>query len=164
MNIPPNPKPENESANKKTLFVDVADRVDFVDTAVSINFAPTASVFKPGGSISIPSLNVVGGGVTGSMSTNLSSNISSSQNIDIIPINSGNSVKWFVFIEDGTNSRANKIVASWNYTSSTYYSNQFNEIGNVPVNFNVYTSGSNIYLQANPLSGSWVMKLMRMMV
>lgn len=164
MNIPPNPKPVNNTSNKKTLFVDKTDRVEFVDTVRSIELAATASQFKTGGSISIPSLNIIGGGVTGSMSTNLTTNVTASQNIDIIPINNGNSVKWFVFIEDGTNSRANKIVASWNNTTATYYSNQFNEIGSVPVNFDVYASGSNIYLKAIPATGSWVMKLIRMMV
>jgi len=152
------------TANKKTLFVDKAESVDSVNTVISIETATSASIFSTAGSITIPSLSLIGGGVTGSLSTNLTTNVSASQNIDIIPINKGNSVKWFVFIEDGINSRANKVVASWNTTTSTFYSNQFNEIGSVPVNFNVYNSGSYIYLQAVPLTGSWVMKLIRMMV
>ena len=80
------------TANKKTLFVDKAENVDSVNTVISIETATSASTFSTAGSITIPSLSLIGGGVTGSLSTNLTANVSASQNIDIIPINKGNSV------------------------------------------------------------------------
>jgi hypothetical protein len=152
------------TANKTTLYVDKTYTADLVATTSLAENVNSSSVFSNTGTLAIPSLNIVGGGVTGSLSTNVVGPVTASKDIDTIPMNSGNSVKWFVFIEDGINSRANKVVASWSYTSSVFYTTQFNEIGNVPVDFAVSSSMTDIYLKAIPYSGSWTMKFIRIMI
>lgn len=152
------------TANKTSLYVDKTYSADLVATTSLAENVNSSSVFSNSGTLAIPSLNIVGGGVTGSLSTNVVGQVTASRDIDKIPIDSGNSVKWFVFIEDGINSRANKVVASWNVTSSVFYSTQFNEIGNVPVDFTVSSSLTDIYLKAIPYSGSWTMKFIRIMI
>jgi len=152
------------TANKTTLYVDKTHTADLVATTSLAENVNSSSVFSNTGTLAIPSLNIIGGGVTGSLSTNVVGPVTASKDIDAVPINSGNSVKWFVFIEDGINSRANKVVASWTYTSSVFYTTQFNEIGNVPVDFAVSSSMTDIYLKAIPYSGSWTMKFIRIMI
>jgi len=152
------------TANKTTLYVDKTYQADVVVSTSLAENVNTSSVFSNTGTLAIPSLNIVGGGVTGSLSTSVVAPVTASRDIDVVPIDSGNSVKWFVFIEDGINSRANKVVASWNYTSSVFYSTQFNEIGIVPVDFTVSSSLTDIYLKAIPYSGSWTMKFIRIMI
>lgn len=156
---------DKDSANKVTMVVDQAYEVGYVPTVNSIDTATSASNFSTDGTLILPTLNIVGGGVTGSLTSNSSiTDFSGSQYIDIIPANTGNSVKWFVFIEDGTNSRASKVVASWNTSSSSFYTTQFQEIGSVPVDFSVSNVAGNIRLLAIPRSGSWSMRLLRVMV
>jgi len=152
------------TANKTTLYVDKTYQANLVATTSLAENVGSSSVFSDTGTLAIPSLNIIGGGVTGSLSTSVVSPVTASRDIDTIPIESGNSVKWFVFIEDGTSSRANKIVASWNNTGSVFYTTQFGEIGNVPVDFNVSSSLTDIYLKAIPYSGSWTMKFIRIMI
>jgi hypothetical protein len=152
------------TANKTSLYVDKSNIADFAQTASIVENVNSSSMFSEAGTLAVPSLNIIGGGVTGSLSTSVAGFVTASKEIDTIPINSGNSVKWFVFIDDGISSRANKVVASWNNSSSMFYSTQFNEIGNVPVNFSVSSSMTNIYLKAIPLSGSWTMKFIRIMI
>jgi hypothetical protein len=152
------------TANKTSLYVDKSNVADFAATASTVENVNSSSIFSETGTLAIPSLSIVGGGVTGSLTTSVSGFVTASRDIDAIPIESGNSVKWFVFIGDGISSRANKVVASWNNTGSMFYVTQFNEIGNVPVNFSVSASVSNIYLKAIPLSGSWTMKFIRIMI
>jgi hypothetical protein len=152
------------TANKTTMYVDKTNTAALVATASISENVQSSSVFSDTGTLAVPSLNIVGGGVTGSLSTSVVGQVTSSRDIDSIPIESGNSVKWFVFINDGPSSRANKVVASWTDTGSVFYSTQFNEIGNVPVDFFVSSSATDIYLKAVPYSGSWTMKFVRIMI
>jgi hypothetical protein len=152
------------TANKTTMYVDKTNTSNLVATASLSENVNSSSVFSNTGTLAVPSLNIVGGGVTGSLSTSVVGQVTSSRDIDQIPLEIGNSVKWFVFISDGISSRANKVVASWNATGSVFYSTQFNEIGNVPVDFSVSSSLTDIYLKAIPYSGSWTMKFIRIMI
>lgn len=126
--------------------------------------AISASYVSLSGSVAFSGIDIVGGGATGSLGSNQTLNVSSSQIVDYIPNNKGNSVKWFVFLEDGTNSRANKVVASWNNTSSSFYVTELKSIGNVPVNLNVQHFSSSICLIVSPESGSWGTRLIRITI
>ena len=109
-------------------------------------------------------LNLVGGGTTGSFGMNQTLNISSSHVVDVIPLGKGNSVKWFVFLEDGENSRANKVIASWNSATSSFYTTELNSIGSVPVTLDVQHLPAGISLIATPNTGSWSVRLIRILV
>ena len=128
------------------------------------NNAISASYISINGTVKFSGIELVGGGATGSLGTNQTLNISSSQIVDSIPNNKGNSVKWFVFLEDGINSRANKVVASWNNATSSFYVTELKSTGNVPVNLSVQHFTSSISLVANPDTGSWGVRLIRILI
>ena len=110
-------------------------------------------------------ISIVGGGATGSFGTNIAYNVSGSGYIDSVPIDSGNAAKWLVSINDGgANFKTTEIVATWNATAIRFHNTEVNAIGNVPVLLSANNVGTNINLLANPLSGTWTIKLIRMMV
>lgn len=147
-----------------SIYVNKADKAKFSTNAGSATYTSVAGYVPISGSQTINGINLVGGGTTGSLGANQTLNISSSTIVDVIPTNKGNSVKWFVFLEDGVNSRANKVIGSWNNTSSSFYATEINSIGYVPVDLTVQHVPEGISLIATPESGSWSVRLIRILV
>lgn len=156
-----------------TTFYDYAEHAntaDYADVAGFANNAATASYvnLSNGGSTTLASLELIGGGATGSFGTNIVSNVTGLESVDSIPISTGNAAMWLVSINDGTNFKTSEVVASWNNIvtgSVTYYVTEVSEIGSVPVYLSVsnLNSGS-VDLTASPLAGTWTVKLIRMIV
>ena len=109
-------------------------------------------------------LNIVGGGgATGSFTAN-SVIISGSVNIDSELIGDGNAARWLVSISDGINIKVNEVMSSWNNASSSYYVTEVSQIGYVPVSLSVNNTSGSIHLLATPLSGTWTLKYIKMVV
>lgn len=138
-----------------------ANVANFATTASYVNFSQMNGNFN-GITISGES------GATGSIGTNITINVtpdSGSVYIDSIPIDMGNTAKWLVSINDGDqNFKASEMVANWNNTMVKYYNTEVSEIGTVPVNLSVDNTGGNINLLATAFSGTWTIKLIRMLV
>lgn len=132
-------------------------------TANSANSASYVDTLHLQGSFQ--EITIVGGGTTGSFGTNIVYNVSSSGYIDSIPISSGNAAKWLISINDGgVNFKTTEIVATWNSSVIRFHNTEVNAIGSVPVVLSADNTGGNINLLANPISGNWTIKLIRMMV
>jgi hypothetical protein len=111
-------------------------------------------------------VNITGAsGTTGSLTAN-SEIISGSAQIDSEIIGDGHAARWLVSIADisNTNVKVNEVMASWNNVSSSYYVTEVNQIGDVPVVLSVNNIGGSINLLANPLSGTWTVKYIKMIV
>ena len=111
-------------------------------------------------------LNIVGGGdggATGSFTAN-SVTISGSVNIDSELIGDGNAARWLVSISNGSDIKVNEVMSSWNSVSSSYYVTEVSQIGYVPVSLSVNNTSGSIHLLATPLSGSWTLKYIKMVV
>jgi len=151
-------------------YAEHANTADYATTAGSANYAATASYvnLSGGGPTTLASLELIGGGATGSFGTNIVAGVTDFRSVDSVPINIGNAAMWLVSINDGTNFKTSEVVASWNNLvtgSITYYATEVSEIGSVPVHLSVtnLNSGS-IDLTATPLAGTWTIKLIRMIV
>jgi len=147
-----------------SIYTNQAYVANYANTASFANNSATASYFFISGSLTCNSINIVGGGVAGSIGTGQVTCVSSSQVIDIIPLNRGNSVKWFVFSENQSNSKVNKIVASWNNITSSFYTTEVRATGYVPVELSIKHSSSGISLFCNPETGSWSVKFIRILI
>ena len=150
-----------------------AERV--VGAAVSINdgntipavISPTITYNIINQNSTLEVLNIVGGGdnggATGSFTAN-SVTISGSVNIDSELIGDGNAARWLVSISNGTDIKVNEVMSSWNSASSSYYVTEVSEIGYVPVSLSVNNTSGSIHLLATPLSGTWTLKYIKMVV
>lgn len=135
------------------------------------NYATTASYVATASYVSntFNTINIVGGGATGSFATNIVYGVnpdSGSVAIDSIPIESGNAARWLVSVNDGNlNFKTTEVVASWNNYAVKFNNTEVNQIGSVPVHMSVSNviSGS-VSLVATPLAGTWTLKMIRMMV
>lgn len=129
----------------------------YAATASYVNISGIAGTFN--------SVNIVGGGTTGSFATNIASDVSSSIFIDSVPIESGNAARWLVSINDGgSNFKTSELVSTWNMTNVKFHSTEVASIGSVPVQLSVNNASGTINVQANVLSGTWSIKMIRMMV
>ena len=134
---------------------------NYAATASYVNIAGVAGTFN--------SISIIGGGTTGSFATNIVNGVnpdSGSVAIDTIPIESGNAARWLVSVNDGNlNFKTTEVVASWNNYAVKFNNTEVNQIGSVPVHMSVsnVVSGS-VSLVATPLSGTWTLKMIRMMV
>ena len=111
-------------------------------------------------------LNIVGGGdggATGSFTAN-SVIISGSADIDSELIGDGNAARWLVSISNGSDIKVNEVMSSWNSVSSSYYVTEVSQIGYVPVSLSVNNTSGSIHLLATPLSGTWTLKYIKMVV
>jgi hypothetical protein len=130
-------------------------------TASYVNLSGVAGTFN--------SISIIGGGTTGSFATNIVNGVnpdSGSVAIDTIPIESGNAARWLVSVNDGNlNFKTTEVVANWNNYAVKFNNTETNQIGSVPVHMSVsnVVSGS-VSLVATPLSGTWTLKMIRMMV
>ena len=148
----------------------IANYANVAGTANTSNYAVTASY------VDFSSMNgnfheiTISGesGATGSIGTNVVVNVtpdSGSVYIDSVPIESGNTAKWLISINDGgDNFKASEMVANWNNTMVKYYNTEVSEIGSVPVTLSVDNTGGNINLLATAFSGTWTIKMIRTMV
>ncbi len=130
-------------------------------TASYVNLSGVTGTFN--------SISIIGGGTTGSFATNIVNGVnpdSGSVAIDTIPIESGNAARWLVSVNDGNlNFKTTEVVANWNNYAVKFNNTETNQIGSVPVHMSVsnVVSGS-VSLVATPLSGTWTLKMIRMMV
>lgn len=151
-------------------YAEHAKTADFAKFADFANYAATASYvdLSKGGVTTVSSLQIVQGGATGSFGTNMVSNVVAFQAVDTVSVGVGNAAMWLVSINDGTNFKTSEVVASWNNVvpnSVTYYVTEVSEIGSVPVHLSVSNLNvGTVDLTANPLSGTWTIKLVRMTV
>ena len=145
-----------------------------VGAAVSINdgntipavISPTINYNIINQNSTLEVLNIVGGGdggATGSFTAN-SVTISGSVNIDSELIGDGNAARWLVSISNGTDIKVNEVMSSWNGVSSSYYVTEVSQIGYVPVSLSVNNTSGSIHLLATPLSGTWTLKYIKMVV
>lgn len=151
-------------------YADHAKTADYATAAGSATFSATSSYFNGSnsGPTTLASLELIGGGATGSFGTNIVSGVAAFESVDTVPINIGNAAMWLVSINDGTNYKTSEVVASWNSSVSgqiTYYVTEVSEIGSVPVHLSVTNlDPSSVNLTATPVSGTWTIKLIRMIV
>lgn len=142
-------------------YSNFANTSNFATTASYVNFSQMSGDFN---NITINGAN----GATGSIGTNITVNVtpdSGSVYIDSIPITSGNTAKWLISINDGVdNFKASEMFASWNNTMVKYYNTEVSEIGSVPVALSVDNTGGTVNLLATPFSGTWTIKMIRMVV
>jgi len=148
----------------------IANFANVAGTSNTSNYAVTASYVnfsQMSGDFNGITINGESG-ATGSINTNITVNVtpdSGSVYIDSIPITSGNTAKWLVSINDGVNNfKASEMFASWNNTMVKYYNTEVSEIGTVPVSLSVDNTGGNINLLATAFSGTWTIKMLRMVV
>jgi len=133
------------------------------NTAFTSSFAPTSSYYQTS-SLTIGSLDLLGGGSTGSFGTNIFSEITSSAPVDQFSETYGNAAMWLVSIKSGSALKTSEVVATWGSSSINFYSTEVSQIGDVPVYMTATNQGGTISLIANPSYGTWTIKLIRMMV
>ena len=137
-----------------------ANTANYAATASYVNFSQSDGTFA--------GITINGeAGATGSINTSITVNVtpdSGSVYIDSVPISSGNTAKWLVSINDGTNYRGSEMFATWNNSMVKYYNTEISEIGSVPVTLSVDNTGGNINLLATAFSGNWTIKMLRMVV
>lgn len=138
-----------------------ANTAGFAPTATKVEYAATASFI---GLLTIEQLELVGGGTTGSIITNTLDDIFGQRTIDTFPVNKGNSARWLVFISDGINSKTLKVVATWDNTFVNFYSSETQHTGDVPVDFSMSNSGTDVSLIATPNGGNWKVKFTRTII
>lgn len=146
-------------------FPNIVGSADHAFTADYATTAGTASYFVASGSLTMGGLTIVGGGASASFSSNMVSNVNTSEAIDQINPLIGSAAKWMVTINDGGNNfKTSEVVASWNAVNCRYYTTEVSEIGSVPVILSVNNSGGTINLFANTLSGNWTVKYIRTII
>jgi len=151
-------------------FANISADAEYAISASSALFAVSSSFVMDGidtGSLSLGGLDLTGqtgSAATSSFQSGIVDNVSSFEEIDTIPDTSARAVMWLVSIKDETNFKAIELAAGWDTTSVNYYVTEVSQIGNVPVNISVNNTNGNINLVANPLSGTWTIKYIRIIV
>lgn len=163
--------PDNLSAIPQ--FQGIVQNANYAANAGSANFSNYSTTASYVNTLNLDAsfnnINIVGGGTTGSFYTNIVNGVnadSGSAVIDSIFTGEGNAAKWLISANDGNLNYKNvEVVASWNNFSVEFDSVDVNEIGSVPVHISVSnTISGSINLVATPLSGTWTLKLIRMMI
>jgi hypothetical protein len=100
------------------------------------------------------------------MDAKLASSVSSYRVIDYFTGSIGNSAKWTLSINDGTNFKTSELMCIWNPATaeSSYTEYTTNALGTVAGFLSVNMSGGNVNLIANPLTGSWTIKILRFII
>jgi hypothetical protein len=109
---------------------------------------------------------IVRDGTTAYMDAKLASSVSSYRVIDYFTGSIGNSAKWTLSINDGTNFKTSELMCIWNPATaeSSYTEYTTNALGTVAGFLSVNMSGGNVNLIANPLTGSWTIKILRFII
>lgn len=131
--------------------------------AESSEFAPTSSYYQTS-SLTVDSLTLLGGQATGSFGTNIFTEITASSPVDQVSSSYGNAAMWLVSINSGSALKTNEVVATWGSSSISFYSTEVNQIGDVPVRMSATNESGSVSLIANVDSGTWTVKLIRMMI
>lgn len=78
----------------------------------------------------------------------------------------GNSVKWLLSINSGSNFKTSELMAVWDpaTNSTTHAEYTTNAIGCVPGFMSVNINGGNVRLVAYPPTGSWNIKMLRFVI
>jgi hypothetical protein len=72
---------------------------------------------------------------------------------------------WHYYVEDGTNYRSGIITAVWGDGSVQFNETSTRDIGNTnPIDFDVVISGTDVILQTDVASGTWNVKVVRMVI
>jgi hypothetical protein len=151
-------------------FANVSAETDFAISASSALFAVSSSFVMEGietGSLTLGGLDLTGqtgSAASSSFQSGIVTGVSSFEIVDSLPDNSSQAALWLVSISDGTNFKAVEIAAGWDVTSVNYYVTEVSQIGSVPVNMSVNNTDSNINLVANPLSGTWTVKFIKIKI
>jgi hypothetical protein len=151
-------------------FANLSGEAASAFSAMSSLFAVSSSLVIEGietGSLSLGALDltgVTGSAASSSFETGEMLNISTFETIDSMPENPAHAVMWLVSIKDDTNFKSVEVAAGWDSESVNYYVTEVSQIGSVPVNMSVTNTGGTINLVANPLSGTWGIKYIRIVV
>lgn len=78
----------------------------------------------------------------------------------------GNSAKWLLSINSGSNFKTSELMAVWDpaTNNTTHAEYTTNAIGTVPAFMAVNISGNNVRLVAYPTTGSWNIKMLRFVI
>lgn len=151
-------------------FANISAETDFAISASSALFAVSSSLVMEGietGSLTLGGLDLTGqtgSAASSSFQSGIVTGVSSFEIVDSLPDTSSQAALWLVSISDGTNFKAVEIAAGWDAVSVNYYVTEVSQIGSVPVNMSVNNTDSNINLVANPLSGTWTIKFIKIKI
>lgn len=151
-------------------FANISAEAENALASYSALFAVSSSLVIDGietGSLTLGGLDLTGqtgSAATSSFQSGVSENVSSFEVIDSIPSSEAHAVMWLISVKDNSNFKAVEIAAGWNYSTVNFYATEVSQIGNVPVNLSVNNTNGNINLVANPLSGTWTVKYIRIIV
>lgn len=97
------------------------------------------------------------------MDAKIATGVSSPQTIDTFTGSLGNSCKWFLSINDGTNFETSEVLCIWNPAAGTSRFTQYgtNAIGTVNGFISASMSGGYVNLHAGPNTGTWTIKILR---
>jgi hypothetical protein len=97
------------------------------------------------------------------MDAKIATGVSSPQTIDSFTGSLGNSCKWLLSINDGTNFETSEVLCIWNPTAGTSKFSQYgtNAIGTVNGFISASMSGGYVNLHAGPNIGTWTIKILR---
>lgn len=126
----------------------------------------TGSLGVSGSFAQVKQLQVVGGGTPVYMDSVIITNVSSYLVIDSFPTTMGNSAKWLLSINDGSNYKTSELMCIWDYTGRTNFAEYTtNALGTVAGFFSVVLAGGSeprtVTLIANPPIGTWTIKMLR---
>lgn len=126
----------------------------------------TGSLGVSGSFAQVKQLQVVGGGTPVYMDSVIITNVSSYLVIDSFPTTMGNSAKWLLSINDGSNYKTSELMCIWDYTGRTNFAEYTtNALGTVAGFFSVVLAGGSeprtVTLIANPSIGTWTIKMLR---
>jgi hypothetical protein len=97
------------------------------------------------------------------MDAKLASGVSSPQTLDSFTGSLGNSCKWLLSINDGTNFETSEVMCIWNPDTGTSRFTQYgtNAIGTVDGFISASMSNGYVNLHAGPNIGTWNIKILR---
>ena len=147
-------------------------------TSISASYALTASYVLNGGGTSSSASYLSGSSATvqrltlsntdirSYMVTQLATGVTFATPVDQFPDVDGNSAKWLISINDGSSYKTSEIISIWDPVSNVtnFAEVTTNIIGTIPVAMSVNISGDNVRLIANPASGSWTIKSVRLVL
>ncbi len=166
-----------EGGNESSSYSITSSYSSFSQTSISSSYALTASYvdfvssesssYLSGSSATIQKMSLVSN--SGSTSYTVMQHVTDIEfatAVDQFPDTDGSAVRWLVSIFDGTSFKVSEIIAVWDaVTNVTNFAEvTTNTIGTIPVSLSVNISGNNVRLIVNPASGTWTIKVVRMVL
>lgn len=132
------------------------------DTEISGSAYVSGSLFVSGSHTRTQRL-IVDGGTSVYMDSNVKTGINTWMVVDSFDMYMGNTAKWLLSINSGSNFKTSEMLAVWDPSVPEVNFAEYttNEIGSVCMIMSVNISGGNVRLVANPPSGSWNIKSLR---